>query len=248
VAGIVYHKSHRISWNQSRHSYLVDLGSGIEIQQIEVSDLYENTLLDPPYPETRFFEIEIDEKRQNGQKIFVFQNISPVRAKRKPDWHILKFRIRHGSWTILERFRSRNGNGEIQWIYTNDFALLFVSSGGRHDLDMLLTLMTDKLDAIAGSIAAGSRIPSQFESQQACRHAFDEIFTDGIDGAFQETILYQDHATGFPAGTNSGSEMPSRAGIGIYHGKMSVNPRQAAELNVELDQIEDLQDLGWLND
>jgi hypothetical protein len=248
VTGIIYHKIRRISWHQSRHSYLVDLGSGVEIHQLLVSDLYENTLLNPPYPKTRFFEIVIDEDQKNGQKIFVFQSINPVQAKRKPDWHILKFRIKHGSWTITEKIPSQTADGEIQWLYSNDFALLFVSSGGRHDLDMLLNLMIGKLDEIARSIAAGSRIPSQYEDQQAYRHAFDEIFTGGIDGAFCETILYTDYAQGFPtAGTSSHGES-SEADISTLHNKTIVRCKQAADLCVDLEQIEDLQDLSWIND
>ena len=247
MTGIIYHKKRRISWTHSRHSYLVDLGRGIDIQQLEVSDLYENSLVDPPYPETRFFEIEIDEERKNGKKLFVFQNICPVHAKRKPDWHILKFRIRRGSWIITEKIQSRTETGELQWIYTNDFALLFVSSGGRHDLEMLLNLMTCKLDAIFRSIGAGSRIPSQFENQLACRDAFGEIFIGGVDGAFHDTVLYHDHALGFPGGV-PGSETPTVAGIAAHHGRLPVNSKQAADLSVDLTRIEELQDLSWLNE
>jgi hypothetical protein len=245
VTGILTHKRSRMGWNNSRHSYLVDLGNRIEIQQLEVSDLFENTLLDPPFPETRFFEIEIDEERKDGRKIFVFQNIQPVHAKKKPDWHLLTFRIRRGGWTITEKFQSRTADGEIQWLYSNDFALLFVSSGGRHDLEMLLDQLTSKLEAIAASIAAGSRIPSQFESQQEYRQAFDEIFNDGIEGAFHETILYHEHARGFPAGSTPCNELPSAAGISARHGRVPVSGTKS-ELSVDLTAIDDLQDLSWL--
>jgi hypothetical protein len=246
VTGIISHKCRRTGWSHSRHSYLVDLGCGIEIQQLEVSDLYENTLLDPPFPKTRFFEIEIDEERKNGQKLFVFQNICPVHAKRKPDWHILKFRIRRGSWTITEKLQSQTDEGETQWLYTNDFALLFVSSGGRHDLDMLLDLLTGKLDAIAMSIAAGSRIPSQFEEQQGYRDAFGEIFREGLDGAFSDTVLYAQHAQGFPADSSGGPELPQGGGIFPPHTKKPVWSGKDADLNVDLNTIDDLRDLSWL--
>jgi hypothetical protein len=239
-----------MSWNHSRHSYLVDLGSGIEIQQLEVSDLYENILLDPPFPETRFFEIEIEEERKDGQKIFIFQNICPVHAKRQPDWHILRFLLKRGGWTITEKIQSRTEDGEIQWIYTNDFALLFVSSGGRHDLNMLLSLMTDKLDAIAVSIGAGSRIPSQFENQLACKNAFGEIFTERGEGVLRQSILYQNYVQAFPSDIHNGNETPSGTGMGTTHGGMSVSPKPpaAAELSIDLDHIDDLQDLSWLTD
>jgi hypothetical protein len=235
-----------MGWNHSRHSYLVDLGTAIEIQQLEVSDLYENTLIDPPFASTRYCEIVIDEERKDGCKNYAFQTICPVHAKRKPDWHILKFRIKRGSWIVTEHLQSQTAQGEIQWIYANDFALLFVSSGGRHDLEMLVSLMTRKLDAIVRSIAAGSRVPSQFESQQEYRAAFDDIFTKGVDGAFHDTVLYHDHAQGFPSGVPAGQNAIPAMVTG--HGKVVVSSKQAANMSVDLNHIEDLQDLSWLND
>ena len=66
----------------------------------------ESRILSPPHPETRYFEIEVDEVPASGEKTFVFQNIFPVRAGRKPDWYFLKFRIRRGGWTITERLHA----------------------------------------------------------------------------------------------------------------------------------------------
>jgi hypothetical protein len=248
VNGIVYHKTHRIGWRHSRHTYLVDAGSEIEIQQLVVSNLYENFPLDPPFPATRFFEIEIEEVRKGINKTFIFQNIWPVRAKRKPDWHILKFRIRRGSWMITERIRSMTNDGETQWLYTDDFNILFISSGGRHDGAMLTSLIIAKLNAIVQSIRSGARIPSEFENQQSCRQAFGTIFSDGVDGAFRDTGVYRQHASAITAELDPKNREADASVICSTHGRMAVTKQQAADLGVDISQIEDLQDLSWLND
>ena len=248
VNGLVFHKTHRIGWHHSRHSYLVDIGHDIEIRQLEVSDLFEDRLLDPPNPSTRYFEIEIDEIWTGAGRTFVFKNIWPVRARRKPDWHILKFRIRRGSWTITERIRSESKTGETQWIYTDDFNMLFVSSGGRHDGAMLASLMVEKLHTIALSIRSGDPVPSEFENQRSCRNAFGEIFAQGVDGAFRDTKVYRQHASAISGQPDNGNPRSSASAITGNHGRMVVSNQQAAELAVDITEIEELQDLSWLND
>lgn len=247
--GIVFHKNHRIGWRHSRHTYLVDVGSDIEIRELEISDLFEDRPLAPPHPSTRYFEIEIDEIPSGGTRSFVFKNIWPVRARRKPDWHILKFRIRRGSWTITGRIRSESKTSETQWIYADDFNMLFVSSGGRHDGAMLASLIVEKLHLIAQSIRSGTPVLSEFENQQSCRSAFGEIFADGVDGAFRDTGVYRQHASAISAELAAGHHPPSATpGIDKNHGRLVVSNPQAADLAVDINQIEELQDLSWLND
>lgn len=249
MTGIVHHSSQRITWGQTRHSYLVDIGDDIEIQQVEVSNLFENRMIDPPYPRTRYFEIEIDELRSTGGKSGAFRNIYPVRAHRKPDWHILRFRIRRGSWTITERMTAIVSAGnEIQWLYTDDFNLLFLASGGRYDAESLIGLVTGKLDTIVRSIRSGSRIPSELENQQSCRDVLDTMFAGGINCAFQDTVLYRHHADDFPAGSAAGDELPSQTGIAARHGKAAIPPGGTAGIHVDVSQIEDLRDTSWLDD
>ena len=246
VTGVVNHKSHRIGWRQTRHTYLIDAGYGIEIQQVEVSPLFENILYDPPFPQARYFEVEIDEIRSKGNKNTVFNSICPVKAHKKPDLHILRFRIRRGKWTVHERYRSLTPNGEVQWIYTDDFNLLYLSSGGRYDASMLMALIVSKLDTIVQSVASGTRIPSEFENQVECRTAFDSIFADGINSAFRDTVLYKDHSADFPSGQGTmADETVSSAEIGRHHGHARV---PAGQVHVDIDKIDDLNDLSWLND
>lgn len=246
--GIVFHKIHRTGWHHSRHSYLVDVGHEIGIRQLETSDLFEDRLLDPPNPSTRYFEIEIDEIRAGTARTFVFRNIWPVLARRKPDWHILKFRIRRGSWTITERIRSETKTSETQWIYTDDFNLLFISSGGRHDGAMLAGLVVEKLHTIARSIQSGAPVPSEFENQQSCRSAFGEIFADGVDGAFCDTGVYRKHASAISVELDAGNPRHAASGINGNHARAAASNQRAADLAVDINQIEELQDLSWLND
>jgi hypothetical protein len=229
------------------HTYLVDVGSIIDVPLMEVSRLYENCILDPPYPKIRFFEIEIDEQWQGRNKTALFQNIFPVQAKQNPDWHFLRFRIRRGSWIITERVHFPTDTGEAQWVYTDDFNLLFLSSGGRHDLDMLVNLITGKLNAIAQSCCSGNRIPSEFENQLACRNAIDSLFSEGVDQAFQDAVIYQDYGLIEPDKLQKNSVLPSEAEIVSRHGRAKVSAEKIAGLHIDINEIEDLRDLSWLS-
>jgi hypothetical protein len=247
MTGIVYHKIRRLAWRHERHTYLFDVGNAIDIPLMEVSKLYENYLLAPPYPKIRYFEIEIDEMRDGKTKAVLFQNIFPVRVKREPDWHFLKFRIKRGSWTISERIHFPTDTGEAQWLYTDDFNILFLASGGTHDLDMLTSLITGKLNAIALSFNAGNSIPSEFENQLMCRNAFDTLFSEGVDRAFSDAAVYQDYGLIESGKSIQDCTLPSGAEICSQHGRARISPETAAGLHIDLNEIEDLKDLSWLS-
>lgn len=247
MTGIVYHKAKRTAWRRVRHTYLVDVGTQIDVPLMDVSKLYENCILDPPYPKIRYFEIEIDEQREGGRKTALFQNIFPVHAQKAPDWHFLRFRIKRGSWTITERIHFPTDTGEAQWLYTDDFNILYLSSGGRHDLEMLANLITARLAAIAQSIQKGSRIPSEFENQIACREAIGTMFSEGVEGAFREAAVYQDYGVIVANPHEKDLPLPSAAGISAHHGRARVSPERVAGLHMDLNDIEDLRDLSWLS-
>jgi len=252
VTDIVHHKRRRTAWNESRHTYLMDVGDRIEIPLVQVSPVTESRILSPPHPETRYFEIEVDEVNRDGQKTYIFQNIYPVKAGRKPDWYLLRFRIRRGEWTILERLHSLTPDGESQWIYTDDFNILFLSSGGRHDLEMLVSLITDRLDEIALSVRSGAPRQSHFENQLACRTVLDSMFSDGVDGAFRDTVLYRHDASPVPQGAPPRTVFLSGEEICRHHGRIDALMAGAAPidlaaiLNINLDAIEELDDMSWL--
>lgn len=190
---IVEHKSFRYTWELVRHTYLVDSESEIEIRQVEISPSHENRLFDPPYPLTPFFEIEIDQIQKSGKTVFSLRNICPVQVNQNPDRNLLNSLIKIGSPRVTRRFQSQDGETETRWLYTDDFFLISLSSGDRHDLSMLLSLILGKLNMIAVSIQSGRRIPSELENQQTYRAAMSTMFSEGLDGAFRDVPVYQQH-------------------------------------------------------
>jgi hypothetical protein len=102
---IVEHKSFRYTWELVRHTYIVDLESEIDIQQVEISPSRESRLLNPPNPRTSFFEIEIDQIQRNGKTVSSFRNICPVEISGKADWNFMKSVLRSGSSRVTRRFQ-----------------------------------------------------------------------------------------------------------------------------------------------
>jgi len=247
MTDLLSHKIRRTDWHQVRHTFLVDIGTTIDIPLMEVSNLYETSILNPPCPKTRYFEIEIDEKWEGRTKTAVFHTIFPVHAKRKPDWRFLVFRIKHGSWTITERIHFPIDIGEIQWLYTDDFNILFLSSGGRHDLDMLVNLITDKLDAIAKSFNAGTIIPSEFENQLQCRTTFTTLFREGVDGAFRNSAVYQDYGLITPKKITTDNTSLDGTEICSHHDRCIFSEEMMAGLHINISEIDELRDLSWLS-
>jgi hypothetical protein len=190
---VVEHKRFRYTWELVRHTYIVDLESEIDILQVEISPAGESRLLNPPYPRTSFFEIEIDQIQRNGKTVSSFRNICPVEISRKADWNFMKSVLRSGSSRVIRRFQSQEGETETRWLYTDDLFLISLSSGDRHDLSMLLSLIIQKLNMIALSVQSGRRIRSEFENQQKYRAAMNDMFSEGVDGAFRDVPVYKQH-------------------------------------------------------
>jgi len=246
MTDLLSHTIRRTDWHHVRHTFLVDVGTAIDIPLMEVSALYESCVLNPPCPKTRYFEIEIDEKREGKTKTALFHTIFPVQATRKPDWRFLIFRIKHGSWTITERIHFPTAIGDIQWLCTDDLNILFLSLGGRHDPGMLITLITGKLDAIAKSFNAGTILPSEFENQLMCRTTFNTIFSEGTDGAFRDSPVYQDYGLIESRNTLTDSAPLSTREICSHHGWGNVSAEMAASLYADINEIEELRNLSWL--
>ena len=190
---IVEHQSFRYTWELVRHTYIVDSESEIEIRQVEISPSHENRLLDPPYPRTSFFEVEIDQIQKKGKTVFSLRNICPVQIKENPGLSFLNSFIKPGSSRVTKRFQLQEGVAETRWLYTDDFFLISLSSGDRHDLEMLISLVIGKLNMIALSIQSGKRIHSEFENQEKFRTVMSTMFSEGVDGAFRDVPVYQQH-------------------------------------------------------
>ncbi|MDD1684117.1 MAG: zinc ribbon domain-containing protein [Methanoregula sp.] len=220
---IVENKSRRYTWELVRHTYLVDLEDEIEIRQVEISPSRKNRLLEPPYPRARFFEIEIDQIQKNGKTVYSFRNICPVEIRQKPDLHLMNCRIKIGSSGVTRRFHSQDSEIETRWLYTDDFFLISLSSGDRHDLSTLLSLIIGKLNMIAFSIQSGRRIRSEFENQLTYRAAMSSMFSEGVDGAFRDVPVYQQHGEVTSSGPD-GSAVVISAALQDFS---AVNPQNA---------------------
>ncbi|OPX64494.1 zinc ribbon domain-containing protein [Methanoregula sp. PtaB.Bin085] len=190
---VVEHKIFRYSWELVRHTYLVDLGNEIDIQQVEISPSHDGRILPGSCPRTRFFEAEVDQIQKGGKTVFSFRNICPVEICQKPDWNPFNLMRKSGNMRITRRFQSQEGDTEIRWLYTDDFFLISLSSGDRHDLEMLISLIIGKLNMIALSVQSGKRIRSEFEHQQQFRADMSTMFSKGVDGAFRDVPVYQQH-------------------------------------------------------
>ena len=228
---VVEHKIFRYSWELVRHTYLVDLGNEIDIQQVEISPSHEGRFLPRPYPRTSFFEAEIDQIQKGGKTVFSFRNICPVEICQKPDWNPFNLMRKSGNLRIIRRFQSQEGETEIRWLYTDDFFLISLSSGDRHDLDMLISLIIGKLNMIALSVQSGKRIRSEFEHQQQYRADMSTMFSKGVDGAFRDVPVYQQH------GEMAGSDIDVSAALMSAEFK-DLNASVAAGWNTEAESPE----------
>jgi hypothetical protein len=190
---VMEHKSFRYTWELIRHTYLLDLESEIEIQQVVISPSEKDHLKSPPYEFTRYFEVEIDQIQKNGKTVSSFRNICPVEISRNTGLNFLTSLTGGGSARVTRRFQSQEGEVETRWLYTDDFFLISLSSGDRHDLSMLLSLIIGKLNMIALSIQSGRRIRSEFENQEKYRADMSSMFSEGVDGAFRDVPVYQQH-------------------------------------------------------
>ena len=63
MTAIIYHQYEKVDKNHINHSFLIDVGEEIEVQQIMEYKwkVFDSVILKPPHPETRFFELVIKE-------------------------------------------------------------------------------------------------------------------------------------------------------------------------------------------
>ena len=91
---------------------------------------------------------------------------------------ILGFRIKKGRWIITERPENmRYGIPAVQWIYTDDFCLLHLTSG-NNSVDAMADLVITKIDDIASSIREGNRVRSHIENEVSYRESVKTLLID----------------------------------------------------------------------
>jgi hypothetical protein len=176
ITRVVYHESQRSGMNLVDHSYLLDVGSEMDIQQViehagKISDI---EIVQPPHPRTRYFELVITEYKEEGLSLVDDLQIYPVLVTRKPDIKFLRFLLKRGSSRIAERLYKKDRIAEIQWIYSHDFHL-FAITNPDDTLDQMVDRIIEKIDQIATSQQRGSRVSSHIETTQMLREAFDTV-------------------------------------------------------------------------
>jgi hypothetical protein len=174
--GVVYHTYHQDGENHVDHSYLLDVGKEIDIQQVREfkGKLSNIELVQPPHPLTRYVELIIRENTGDGVSLVDDLEIYPVLVAKKPDIKIQKFVLKRGSTNITERIYNKDSASETQWIYSHDFHLFpFIYS--EDTLDQMVDRIIAKLHEIVTSVHLGTPISSHLEVTQMLKEAFDTV-------------------------------------------------------------------------
>ena len=113
---IIYHQYQKIDKTHTSHSYLIDVGSEIEVQQIMEYKwkVFDSVILKPPHPRTRFFELVIIEVHDGNSSIIDDLHIYPVQAQKSPDITLFGITLKKGHWEITERIYKKASTTEIQ--------------------------------------------------------------------------------------------------------------------------------------
>lgn len=232
---IVHSRRQKTARGRYSHSYLIDIGSPIEIHQAQAGrdPSAPTVILDPPYPKTRYFEIELGERKRNGGSITEFLNIYPVYAEKKPDWRIFRFVLRQGSWRITERLCCDSGDDFIQWIYNDDFNLLYLTQGMTPP-ELMVDCVIAQIRSIVSSIRSGRRLQSHMENQIWYRHAVEAM----------RSARSPDPASR-PADFVTAA--PERAHAWCPPVTVTASPvPEDWQVVLDLDRIEELNDISWL--
>jgi len=105
---VVYHEHQQSGLNHIDHSYLMDVGEEIAIQQVVENKLKvtDSVILQPPYPQTRYFELVIREYKEDGLSLVDDLQIYPALITRNPDRKVLGFVLQRGTTHITGRMHT----------------------------------------------------------------------------------------------------------------------------------------------
>ena len=176
MARVVWHENVMSERNHINHSYLIDIGEEIDIQQVDENkwNSSDRALLPPPHPRARYFELYIRENNEDGISLIDDLQVYPVQITKKSEGINEVHSIQRRTLKIARRIYKKTDTSEIRWIYSHDFHLF----GLIHPQDTL-GLMVDrvllKLDEIVISIKNGSRISSHVEVTEKLNDEFDAV-------------------------------------------------------------------------
>jgi hypothetical protein len=177
MTAVVFHESVKSGRNQIDHTYLIDIGEEIDIQQVDEYKwkVSERALLPPPHPRTRYVELFVREYKEGGLSLIDDLQVYPVHVTRKPGIIFMGQCITPGNLKIADRLNTKTDTAEIQWIYHHDFHL-FAILYSEDNLEQMVDRVLAKLDEIAVSIKSGSRVSSHVEDTQKLKDELDLIF------------------------------------------------------------------------
>jgi len=173
---VVYHESQWSGRNHINHSYLLNVGIEINIQQV-VEYKGKNSgsaILPPPFPKTRYLELVVREYNDGRVSLIDDLRVFPVHAARIHNNTISGFKQKHEILDISERIYKKTPVTEVQWIYSNDFHL-FAITHPEDTLDQMVDRIITKIDQIVTSLQCGILVTFHAEDQKLRRDAYDAV-------------------------------------------------------------------------
>ena len=173
---VVWHENVVSGRNHLDHSYLIDIGEEIDIQQVDENkwNSSDRALLPPPHPRTRYFELFIREYKEDGVSLIDDLLVYPVQVSEKSEDINTAHTIQSRTTKIARRIYKKTDTSEIRWIYSHDFHLL-VLIHPQDTLGRMVDRILLKLDEIVTSIKNGSRISSHVEVTEKLKDEFDVL-------------------------------------------------------------------------
>jgi hypothetical protein len=259
---VIYHEYKKSGKNLVDHSYLIDVGDEIEIQQVMEYKwkVFDSVILKPPHPKTRYFELYIREFLESGTSLIDDLQVYPVLAHRSPDFNFLGWTLRRGKWIITERIYKKANTTEIQWIYTDDFHL-FAITHAQDQLESMVEQILVKINEIAMSIRTGYRIYSHMENQRMRREAFDAVIETQSGVTINKTAILKHPEFQLIAELGEGDRKKMQdeilhdlvalgATLDTFGGSNKIVAKieipAKTDITQQISHIEELQDLGWL--
>jgi hypothetical protein len=248
---VIWHDSTRADRDHIDHSYLIDVGGAIDIQQVDENKwkVSEPSLMPPPYPKTWYFELVIREFNEGDVSLIDDLQIYPVQVTRKPDLTFMGFRIRRGAITITNRIYYKTDISEIQWIYSHDFHL-FPILYSEDTVARMVDRVVLKLDEIAASIKKGSRISSHLENTQKLRDEFEIVREKPVpEKVIPEKVVPEKVVREKPPGvtaaatTKTPSRTPTITEVPIKHAayQATLKPIESSRKELQADIVRDLK-------
>ena len=206
---VVYHEHLQSGLNLIDHSYLMDVGEEISIQQVAENKVKvtDSVILQPPYQRTRYFELVIREYNENGLSLVDDLQIYPALVTKKPDRRFLGFVLQRGTTHITERLHKKTSTAEVQWIYSHDFHI-FAIVHAEDTLDMMVDRILGKLDEITISMKSGIHLSSHIEDRQILRDAFDAAIEKPRETPVNLLEIAQEPEGQFSAGPKESPKHP----------------------------------------